>query len=228
MSTLNHSFSVEHAEKYGVDCAILIHHFQFWIEQNRKMKRNFHDGRTWMYQTQKELAAIMPYYSEDQIKRIIWKLLDDGVIVKGNYNHTAFDRTVWYAFKDEEIFTIRRNRLMDSTKSPNPLDEIAEPIPYTKQDAKQQQQQPDVDEMEILEFSQQMKAFCLAMFKSCTSEELDLFDFKFFKTGVKEFGFGLLKKALLDYFKRNPKQRKGFYSPAGIVLDLLRNQPKNG
>ena len=39
MTRLSHSFSVEYAELYGVECAILINHFQFWIEQNQKQQR---------------------------------------------------------------------------------------------------------------------------------------------------------------------------------------------
>ena len=56
MSTIHMSFSVEHAEKYGLNEAIMIHHFQHWIEYNRTMKRNLIEGRTWTYQTQEEIA----------------------------------------------------------------------------------------------------------------------------------------------------------------------------
>jgi hypothetical protein len=59
--SLSHSFSVEHAEKYGIDCAILINHFQFLIQQNQATGKNFHDGRTWIFQSQKEIASIYPY-----------------------------------------------------------------------------------------------------------------------------------------------------------------------
>lgn len=119
--TLNHSFSIEHAQDYGIECAILIHHMQFWIGQNQRMGRNFNDGRTWMYQTQKEIAAIYPYWSESMIQRFIKKLIDFGVIIKGNYNQTPFDRTVWYAFKNEEKFTILRNRIMEDTETHNEI-----------------------------------------------------------------------------------------------------------
>src|ERR1700731_2932470 len=102
----SHSFSVELATKYGPECAILINHFQFWIEQNRATGKNFHDGRTWMYQTQKEISAIYPYWSEKTIFRIIQKLVEFGVIVKGNYNKSSYDRTAWYAFKNEGEFLI--------------------------------------------------------------------------------------------------------------------------
>jgi hypothetical protein len=145
MTNQSHSFSVDLAEKYGVECAILINHFQFWIRQNQAMKRNFHDGRTWMYQSQKDIAAIYPYWSEDAVFRNIKKLIACGVLIKGNYNKTKFDQTAWYAFANENIFTKPRNDGISPAKSQNQHREIAQPIPDTKPDIKQEQQQAAPD-----------------------------------------------------------------------------------
>jgi len=134
--SVNHCFSVELAEQYGIEAAILIHHFQFWIEQNQAMNRNFHEERTWLYQTQKEIAAIYPYWSEDTVCRIINKLVEAGVLIKGNFNKTSFDRTIWYAFENEKMFTKPRNRGMENANSRNPIHETAETIPDTKTNAK--------------------------------------------------------------------------------------------
>ena len=49
-------------------------------------------------------AKIFPYYSEAQIKRIINSLVKKGVIIKECFNRHLYDRTTWYAFKDEEHF----------------------------------------------------------------------------------------------------------------------------
>jgi hypothetical protein len=141
MTRLTHSFSVEHAELYGIDCAILIHHMQFWIEQNQSLGRNFYEGRTWMYQTQKEIAACYPYWSEDAVYRLLKKLEEKEVLIKGNFNKTNFDRTVWYAFKNEKMFTVPRNRGMDAANPRNPKRESAVPIPDTNPNAEQKQQQ---------------------------------------------------------------------------------------
>lgn len=141
MSSLHHSFSTLHAETYGLEEAILIHHFQYWIEHNRELKRNFKEGRTWMYQTQKEIAAFFPYWSQDTVFRIIKKLEETGVIIKGNFNKTSFDRTMWYAFVNEEMFTKPRNRGIQNSEPKNGKSETAEPIPYSKTDSKTKQQQ---------------------------------------------------------------------------------------
>lgn len=138
MARQSHSFSVEDAEAYGIECAILINHFKFWIEQNQAMGRNFHDGRTWMYQTQQEITAVYSYWSEDIVFKLIKKLVDEEVLIKGNYNKTSFDRTTWYAFKNEKMFTKPSNDGMPdkshTVKPRNGNRQTTEPIPDTNPD----------------------------------------------------------------------------------------------
>lgn len=160
MTRLTHSFSVEHAEAYGIECALLIHHFQFWIEQNQAMGRNFHDGRTWMYQTQKEIAAIYPYWSRDQVQSYLQKLEETDVIIKGNYNKSSIDRTTWYAFKNEEIFTKVRNRTNEEVKPHTPLCEIPRSIPYTKPYTKQIQQQHAAETAAVFSYKHLERTEC--------------------------------------------------------------------
>lgn len=133
MSRLHHTFAVEHAEQYGIECAILIHHFQFWIEQNQAMGKNFIDGRTWTYQTHKEIYAIYPYLSEDIVQRNLKKLVDEGVLVTANYNKSQLNKTLWYAFKNEKMFTKPQNCGMETAKLRNASRENAE---YIRKDTK--------------------------------------------------------------------------------------------
>lgn len=132
MSKQGHGFSVENAISYGIECAILINHFQYWIDHNKAMGRNFYDGHTWMYQTQKEIAAVYPYWSEDVVYKTITKLVEKDVLIKGNYNKTPFDKTTWYAFKNEEMFTIPSNDGIEGVQRRNPIRPTTEPIPDTK------------------------------------------------------------------------------------------------
>jgi len=133
----SHSFNVEFAQLYGIECAILINHFQFWIEQNQRMGRNFHEGRTWMFQTQKEIASHYPYWSEDVVYKLIKKLVDEGVLIKGNFNKKKFDQTKWYAFKFQEKFTKPSNDGNESIERRKPSRQTTEPIPDTNTDTKQ-------------------------------------------------------------------------------------------
>ena len=104
VSSLHHSFDVELASLYGIDIAVLVHHFQFWINRNKNLKRNFHDGRTWTYETIEEIAAHFPYWSYKQTRNILDKLVKHQIIIKGNYNKHEYDRTCWYSFKNEKQY----------------------------------------------------------------------------------------------------------------------------
>lgn len=136
MSRQSHAFNVEHAELYGIECAILISHFQFWIDQNRVLGRNFHDGRTWTYQTQKEIAAVYTYWNRDKVQDILKKLVEFGVIIKGNYNKLKLDKTQWYAFNNEKMFTNVQNGTQQKSKPHNDVCETAQPIPDTNTNTK--------------------------------------------------------------------------------------------
>ena len=122
---MNYSFSVEHAQQYGVDEAIMIHNFQFWITQNLANNRHQHDGRTWTYNSQVAYTHLFPFWNRDQIKRILKSLVKQDILIKGNYNKAGFDKTTWYAFKDEEnwISIIKKTA---TTHTNQPLGENAQ------------------------------------------------------------------------------------------------------
>jgi len=101
--SLHHSFDVALAAEYGIEEAILIYHFQHWINVNYRLKRNFYKGRYWVCQTQKEIADHCPYLSEDQVFRFIKNLIKEGVLLKGNFSKSALDNTNWYALNDQSF-----------------------------------------------------------------------------------------------------------------------------
>jgi len=123
---MNHIFDIEHAKKYGVEEAIIISNLQFWIMKNRANKKHFYEGRTWTYNSIKAFAELFPYWSDRQIERILKSLEKQGVIISGNYNKSAYDRTKWYAFSDETIFL---NPKIHLPKTGNGKTENGEPIP---------------------------------------------------------------------------------------------------
>lgn len=137
---MHHSFDIHLAEKYGIHEAIIIHHFQHWIRVNKRLKRNFHEGRTWTYQTRGEINAHLPYLSDKEIRGGIERLVEKEVLLKSNYNKTSFDRTSWYAFVNEDDFLNISYDIpkgpMESDKRANRNSEKGQPIPDTKTDAK--------------------------------------------------------------------------------------------
>ena len=104
MKTRLHFFFPELAEKYGSSEAIILNHLLYWITHNSMKNKNFHDGKYWTFNSVRELAKQFPYFSESQVGRYIRSLITQGVIITGNYNRHAYDRTRWYVLHDEEYF----------------------------------------------------------------------------------------------------------------------------
>lgn len=154
---VHHSFDVDLAKEFkNTDLAILTHHFQFWIRHNAALNKNTHDGKTWTFMTIKDIAATFPYWSYKQVERYIIKLVELKVLIKGNYNNSPYDRTVWYAFKDEEKFSISRNREIEITESGNQIPEIGTPIPDTLPYTKKKKKSAP---LASLEFNYELKEF---------------------------------------------------------------------
>ena len=92
-----------HAVLFGYIEAVLIHHFMYWIDFNRKKKQHLHDDRYWTYSSVSTLhKSYFPFFSEGQIRRAIDSLHSENVIIKGNYNKMKYDKTTWYALTDED------------------------------------------------------------------------------------------------------------------------------
>ena len=98
---MQHTFDIVHAAQYGLNEAILINNFEFWIVKNIGNKRHNYDGRTWTYNSVSAFEFVFPYLSHKQIRRSIDRLVSDGVLLRGNYNQNTYDRTSWFAFTDE-------------------------------------------------------------------------------------------------------------------------------
>ena len=84
-----YSFDEEVAKEVGVNAAIIMDKFTWWIRQNEANERNFYDGRYWTYNSTKALTSMFPFFSAKQIGRILKKLIDDGYLLTGNYNKVA-------------------------------------------------------------------------------------------------------------------------------------------
>jgi len=132
-----HAFNSGLARLYGAECAILITHFQYWINHNKRMGKNSRDGRTWTYQTRAEICNHFPYLSQKEVRNLLEKLVNFGVLIKGNYNRCKFDKTMWYAFKNEKIFTSdqkgrrKENKEFTSDHLEYTTAQKGQPIPHT-------------------------------------------------------------------------------------------------
>ena len=112
------------------NCAIIYHQLRSWIEYNEVKRQNFYDGRYWTFNSVREWCELLPYFSEKQIWGALERLEKAGLVVTGNYNKQAYDRTKWYSVnpppQGEMHFTSRENG----------FDQEGEPIPIINTDIK--------------------------------------------------------------------------------------------
>jgi hypothetical protein len=137
---LEHHFNIEIAKKYDVNIAIFLNNVAYWVQKNQANKKHFHGERYWTYNSSEALSVLFPYWSTDQIDRLIKKCIALGLLLVDRFNETPYDRTRWFSLTDLslEMFNIAipRNSGMYSDKSRNEDRGIAEPIPDNKPDIK--------------------------------------------------------------------------------------------
>lgn len=132
---MTYSFDIDVAKEYGVNAAIMIKNFQFWIMKHRAEEKNFYDGRYWTYNSVRGWTELFCFWTPNQIRTILDSLVEKGVLKKGNYNPTPYDRTLWYAFVDEEKWIGSKSQI-DLGNFTNEFVENHQPIPDIKPDNK--------------------------------------------------------------------------------------------
>jgi len=132
---MEHHFNVELATRYGILEAVLLNHLQFWIRKNEANGTNYYDGNYWTYNSVKALGILFPYASQNKIRNALKRLEEEGLIMTGNYNKSAYDRTMWYTLT-ENAKSILQNYKMEVVKKQNQNSKIKKPIPDNKADNK--------------------------------------------------------------------------------------------
>lgn len=130
---MHHSFDVDVANEVGIVAAILFQNIAYWCQHSKANGRNFHDGRYWTYNSVKAFCELFPYMTSKVIRNGLQKLIESDMVVTGNYNEHAYDRTMWYALseKGESIFLKTQ---MDFSKKANTFAPEGEPIPNINTD----------------------------------------------------------------------------------------------
>jgi len=130
-----HSFSPDVAERVGLNSAVLYQNILFWTKKNAANGKHIRDGYVWTYNSRAAFASLFPYLSESQVKTGIQKLIDSGLIIKGDYNLASYDRTNWYAVSDSANWpetAIGQKSPMDWSEIANGLVRNRQPIPDSK------------------------------------------------------------------------------------------------
>ena len=130
---MQHQFDIDIATKYGVNAAILLNNLYFWCDKNQKNGRHAHDGLYWTYNSQDAFAKQFPYMTKRQIQTALKALIDDGMIVTGNFNTSPYDRTLWYAVTHRAELTMRKCEI-ESAEMQNRKRGNVPPIPDSNPD----------------------------------------------------------------------------------------------
>ena len=127
---MQHHFDIDLAKKYGILEAVLLDNFCFWTVKNAANEVHIHDGRVWVYNSIKAFGEMFPYASQKQIRSALAHLENEGLIVAGNFNESAYDRTKWYALTDDAL-SICPTGQMHLPSRANGVSPQGKPIPYT-------------------------------------------------------------------------------------------------
>lgn len=159
------SFVAEIAIEYGLEEAILLNNFIYWINHNRANGTNLYDGFHWTYNTQKAFQELFPFLSQKVIRRALSTLIRENVIKTGNYNNSGYNRTTWYALVKEEYWcsinpatsAIRPNGKMEYPKKANAIVEkdessITKELPLNGKEKKEKTVSYDVLNLTYIEF----------------------------------------------------------------------------
>lgn len=123
-----HMFDPQIAQEYGVNAAIIFQNLAYWIEHNRANETNFYDGRYWTYNSVRAFTELFPYLTDKQIRGALKKLEEGGMILVGNYNKSAYDRTRWYALAEKGLSIYTKGQMNFSYRENENAPE-GEPIP---------------------------------------------------------------------------------------------------
>ena len=142
-----HSFEVEDAKLYGVECAVILYNLRFWLHKNLANGKHFHNERVWTYNSAKAFEELFPYMSHRQIYRRLQKLIDKGIVVTGDYGN-PWDQSKWYSVNESPFTEIGKwnyqNRQMELPKTVNRNTENGKSYTDSKPDSKPFKK-PDID-----------------------------------------------------------------------------------
>ena len=100
---MEHSFNVQFAQKYGIEEAIIVQNFYFWLRKNIANEKHLHDGRYWTYNSNNAFTQLFPYINKTKIFRVLKHLEECDIILKDNFNTSVWDKTLWYSFSDHGL-----------------------------------------------------------------------------------------------------------------------------
>lgn len=96
----HHSFNTAVAENFGVEKAIILEHFVFWVRKNYANRINIYkDGKAYTYNSAEAFAEIFTYFKARKIAELLRQMEADGLIQSIQIHGT--DRRKSYTVSDK-------------------------------------------------------------------------------------------------------------------------------
>ena len=96
----HHSFNTAVAEDFGVEKAIILEHFVFWVRKNYANRKNIYkDGKAYTYNSAEAFAEIFTYFKARKIAELLRQMETDGLIQSIQIHGT--DRKKSYTVSDK-------------------------------------------------------------------------------------------------------------------------------
>lgn len=139
---MNYTFNIYEAEQIGLHEAIILSNIKFWIKRNIENEKHRHeteiDGkkefRTFTYNSVKAFGKLFPFLTQKQIRTALENLRKKDILITGIFNKSPYDKTLWYALKEEKTLCPGGQIYLPSEA--NRLDPDGKPIPDVNTDIK--------------------------------------------------------------------------------------------
>lgn len=114
-------FQPELSKLIGLNESIILQQIHYWIENGKKAKRNFHEGKYWVYNSYDEWQRQFPFWSKNTIIRALKGLEDKNILISGNFNKKGFDKTKWYSIDYNNLEILLKNNIENTPCTQNEL-----------------------------------------------------------------------------------------------------------
>ena len=115
----------------GLNEAVLLQQIHYWL----LMRKHEYDGYYWVYNSVPKWAKQFPFWSESTLKRTLTSLRNKNLVITGNFNKLAMDKTLWYRINYDamEALDAMEEDVTPRSGQNDPMEEVkmTRPLPET-------------------------------------------------------------------------------------------------
>lgn len=108
LALIGRSWSVDQGitMRYGFDAALALSNIAYWYLSKKAKQENCFDGTYWTYMPISRLLKEYNCTTRNKMQAAMKKLVEEGVLLEGNYNKKAGDNTKWYAVNEKHPLAV--------------------------------------------------------------------------------------------------------------------------